>query len=198
LKFVSWVAIVAIVAVLFGVRDGVAQDSGLATVKVAVSDTFGAPVQGAKLTLTSIGPNEKFTALGGEANFERIPYGRYDLEVRLTGFEPRKERIRVYQPRVVFRVGLELGASHSYQRPNVFGSVGSDLKGRSDLWVRFMAIYSGDLVENAVDSLGHFEFDGMAAGKYLLFLVHKDQVLSMKPVDILGGKQVIEVTIEPK
>lgn len=196
MRTLSWWVIAASSVVRFAVGQTVVDKSDLATVTVVVSDTFGKSIPGAKVTLTSVGPNEKFTAVGGEAKFEHIPFGRYDVDVRLVGFEPRKERVRVYQPNVVINAGLEPGATHSYERPEMSGSVRPDLKGRLGLWVRLVAIYSSDLVENAVDSSGHFELNGMAAGKYLLVLFEKDKVLASKPVDVLGGKQATELTIE--
>src|SRR6185369_10935199 len=135
------------------------------------------------------------TATGGEAEFDRMPFGLYGLEVRLVGFLTRKERLNINQPRLVFRTGLELGATHTYERPKLSGSIKPDVRDRPDLWVRLVAIYSSDLVENAVDSSGKFELDGMAHGKYLLFLFQKDKLLAMRPVDILGGNQVIELTL---
>ena len=33
----------------------------------------------------------------------------------------------------------------------------------------------------------------MAYGKYLLILFEKDKVLATKPIDVLGGKQAVEL-----
>ena len=175
-----------------------AQEADFASVKVAVCDSFGESIPGAQVTLTSIGPKEKFSAAGGEAKFDRIPFGLYDLEVRLPGFLTRKEQIRVYQPTLVFQISVELAPTHSYERAELAGSIRPDVKGRANLWVRLMALYSSDLVENAVDSSGTFELDGMAVGKYLLILFEKGKVLAMKPVDVRGGKQVIDVALTSK
>ncbi len=182
-------------AVTFGQQP--APESDLAVVTVVVSDTFGRPIPGAQITLAAVGPSEKFTAIGGETTLEPIPFGRYDLQVRLAGFEPRSERIRIYQPIAVFHIGLEAGAIHSDKRPELAGTISPDTKGRSDLWVRLVALYSGDLVENTVDRSGHFELGGMALGKYLLFLFQKDKVVATKTLDVLGGKQAVELTLEP-
>ena len=198
MKLLCWWVTAASLMAALAVGQGVAQEPDLASVKAAVCDTFGQPVPGAKVTLTSVGPNETFTAVGGEARFDRIPFGLYDLEVRLPGFLTRKERIRVYQPSLIFQISLELAPTHSYERPELSGSIRSDVKARPDLWVRLTAIYSSDLVENAVDGSGKFELDGIAPGKYLLILFQKDKVLATKPIDVLGGKQTVELALESK
>ena len=195
MRSLGWRVIAASVAVILASAQTFAQEGGLASVKVIVCDTVGNPVAGARVSLTSVGPNQRFTAVGGEAKFESVPYGRYDLDVRLVGFEPWKQRVRVYQSSLVFFAGLELGATHSSERAELSGSIRPVVKGQSDLWVRLVAIYSSDLVENVVNNSGKFELDGMAPGKYLLLLFQGDKVLSMKPLDVLGGKQAVDMTI---
>lgn len=172
-----------------------AQEQNSANVKVIVSETFGRPVSGAKVTLTSVVPGETITAVGGEADFTAVPFGVYDLDIRLAGFVARKERVSIQFPTLVFRIGLQLGANHSSERAELFGSIKPRVDSPSDLWVRLVAFYSSDFIENAVDVSGKFEIEGMANGKYLLILFQKDKVLVMKPVEILGGKQTIELML---
>jgi hypothetical protein len=62
--------------------------------------------------------------------------------------------------------------------------------------VRLVALYTSDLAENAVDSSGTFELDGMAPGKYVLLLFQMDKLVATKSLEILGGKQNIEITLE--
>ena len=173
-----------------------AREAERANVTVVVCDTFGGSITGAKVSLTSVGPKEMFTAVGGAAKFDRIPFGLYDVEVSLLGFKLRNERVRVYQSNLVFQISLELGYPHGYVRPELSGSVQPYVTGQSELWVRLMALYSSDLVENTVTSAGKFELAGMAPGKYVLLIFQKDTVLAMKPVDILGGKQVVEIVLD--
>jgi hypothetical protein len=160
---------------------------------VIVVDTFGVHVSSANITLSSVGPTGKF-ASDGNATFDRIPFGIYDVEARLAGFLPRTERIRVYQPSVVINLGLEPGTTHSYERPELSGVLSGPTR-QLNLWVRLVAVYSSDLVENVVDGSGHFELDGMPPGKYLLLLFQKERVLAMKPLDILEGKQTIDLVL---
>jgi hypothetical protein len=186
----------AVVVATLAVGQGPAAGADVASVRVAVRTTFGELVAGAQVTLTSVGPKERFTATGGEAEFRRIPFGFYDLEVRLPGFLPREERLRVYQSALVYQIGLELAPGHTYQRPDISGSLKPTVKGRSDLWVRAMALFSSDLVENAVDSAGTFTLVGMAPGRYLLFVFQKDKMLAVKPLEVLGGRQAVEVNLD--
>jgi hypothetical protein len=198
LKSLSWCLIVAGVWTAFATDSAVAQGAEMATVKVIVFDTLGSPIPGARITLTSVGPKQTFTATGGKATLDQVPFGLYDMEIRLLGFVTRAERVRIYQSSVLFNVGLELAANHSYERAELSGAVKDDVKGRSNLWVRLVALYSSDLVENAVDSAGHFELDGMAHGKYLLILLEGNKVLATKSVELLGGKQTVKLVLESK
>ena len=133
---------------------------------------------------------------GGEAKFEGIPHGLYDLDVRLLGFLPRTERIRIYQRNLVIQLGLELAPTHAYERPELTGTIKSIASRRSDLWTRLVALYSSDLAENAMDSSGKFELDGMAP-EVCAYRFSKDKVVATKDLEILGGKQSIEITLEP-
>jgi hypothetical protein len=169
----------------------------VSSVKVIICDTFGEPLSGSSVTLTEIGSKKKFTATGGEVKFGAIPYSIYDLEVRLPGFKLRKEQVKVYQPSLVFQVALELAPPHSFERPELSGVIKPDIRNKPGLWVRLLALYSSDLIENAIDKSGRFELVGMAPGKYLLLLFEKDTMLAVKPVRFLGGHQVVEIALEP-
>jgi hypothetical protein len=103
--------------------------------------------------------------------------------------------VRIYQPRLVLRAGLELAPTHSYKRSELSGTISADWKGRPDLWVRLVALYSSDLIQSAVDSSGRFELDGMGSGKYLILLLDKDKVIATKSIDIVPGKQTVNLTV---
>jgi hypothetical protein len=169
-------------------------DLGSATVEVKVFDTFGIPLEGAQVTLTAIGPALSFKETGATADFKRVPFGRYDLEVKLVGFETRRQEVRVYGPSLIFRAGLELGSTSSVEHAELSGLVRSVDPRNSDLWVRLAGIYSSDLIENAVSEKGQFEFVGIAPGKYVLLLLQKDKILAVRQVEILRRKTLVEVT----
>ena len=169
-----------------------------AEVKVIVSDTLGFSIPGARVTLTSVVTAEQFAAEGGEAKFHHIPLDLYNLEVNMPGFVTRKERVDIASAHLVLRVGLELGSIISKTPSELSVSIKPGVKGRRNLWIRLMPLYSSDLLENAVDSAGHFELYGMASGKYLLVLFENDEVLATKPVDVRSGKQSVELTLEAK
>jgi hypothetical protein len=179
-------------AAILALANVAADPSDVSVVKVIVRDSFGRPLPGASVTLTSIGPNEIFRSVGGEAKFDKIPTGLYELDVSLPGFVPRKERLQIYQPNLTFRVGLDLGYNHNSVSPMLSGSAPDEWRGAPDLWVRLMPLYGGDLVENAVDRSGRFQLLGMYPGKYLLILFQGEKPLTMKPLDVLGGKQIVE------
>lgn len=196
MKFLRWTVILASATAPWAFCQNVAPESDMASIKTLVRDFFGKPIPDARVTITSVGPRKKFTAVGGEARFDKIPFGLYDLDVELPGFLPRKERIRVYQTSLLFYIGLELAPTHSYDRPELSGSIKFGAKNRPDLWVRLQAIYGSDLVENAVDSSGKFELDGMALGRYILLLFQNETLLAIRPVEVLGGKQVVEISVD--
>jgi hypothetical protein len=181
-----FVAMIAIGTVL-------AQEGDVARVRVVVRDTFGSPVSPTRITLSAVGPDNQFVASRGDATFDQVPYGVYDIAVHLAGFITRVERVRIFQPNAAFQLGLELAGNHAYERAELSGAVNAAVKGRPDLWVRLIGFYTSDLVENTVDSRGHFELDGMAHGKYLLILFEKEKVIATKAVDVLGGKQNIDL-----
>ena len=172
-------------------------DPDRANLRIVICDAFGYPLSGTRVTLTSIGPDGSFTSSGEEAKFNGVPYGLYDLEVRMPGFERRKEQIGIYQRDLAFRIGLRLLTTRAFQRPELSGSVKARTKASQALWVRLVALYSSDFVENRVDSSGKFEFDGMASGKYLLILFQEDKVLAIKPIDVFDNKQTIEIAPGP-
>lgn len=167
-----------------------------ARLTILVSTTFGEPIEKAPVVLTSVGPKDRFSAKGSKAQFARIPYGLYDVDIRLPGFLPRLERIRVYQRDLVLRMSIALAPTHAYERPELSGVIVAGLNRRSDVWVRLVALHSSDLIENAVDDSGKFELDGMVPGQYVLLVLHKSDVLAAKPLEVLGGKQVVRIPIE--
>jgi hypothetical protein len=172
------------------------EEDEVASLAILVSTTFGEAVEKAPVVLTSVGPKTRFLANGSRARFARIPYGLYDVDIRLPGFLPRLERIRVYQRDLVIRMSLALAPTHAYERPELSGLIASSPTRRSEMWVRLVALHSSDLIENAVDDSGKFELDGMVPGQYVLLVLHKTDVLAAKPLEILGGKQLVRIPIE--
>ncbi|HLG96094.1 MAG TPA: carboxypeptidase-like regulatory domain-containing protein [Bryobacteraceae bacterium] len=169
----------------------------MARITVKVVTTFGESVSGAQVTLANVGTKDEISSSGGEAIFNRVPFGLYDVRVRLAGFLTRTERIRVYQPILAYQIGLELAPRHSYDQPQVSGTVVNAVGQKTSLWVRLVNLYSGDLVENAIAETGKFELVGMAPGKYVLLLFDNTTPLMMRTLDVLGGKQVVELRLEP-
>lgn len=86
-----------------------AKEPNTASVEVILTDMFGAAVAGAKVTMASVVPGEQFAAVGGQARFDRVPFGTYDLQIRLVGFVPRIERLEIFQSSLIFRIGVALG-----------------------------------------------------------------------------------------
>src|SRR5579871_4088832 len=106
---------------LSGLQAGPAAEES--TVKIIVSDTYGLPLKDASVVLKSVGPHQVFTGKGGEAKFEEIPFGVYDVDIQLAGFPERQERIRVYQSSLVFRIGLRVPTGDGDERSLLSGTI---------------------------------------------------------------------------
>jgi hypothetical protein len=165
-----------------------------ARVTIIVSDTLGLALQDASVVLTSVGPRQKFTAVGGEAKFEQIPFGQYDLEVRLPGFPTRETRIRVFQQSLALRIGLDVPMPHASQRMVVSGNV-SNAKDLSDMWVRLVTIYSNDFIENAVDRQGKFELVDIPPGPALLIVFQRHQIVATKATNVSERNQQVTIAL---
>src|SRR6185295_19210679 len=78
-----------------------------------VVDQLGEPIAGAAIILMHDGKREAETASNqrGEFGFDRLPEGRYHLEITAAGFEPRSsDAIFVgARGRVAVQVGLQVG-----------------------------------------------------------------------------------------
>ena len=125
---------------------------------------------------------------------KQVPFGLYEAEVRVPGFEVRREKIGVYQQELMYRLGVVLNYPHSTERPEIAGAV-SFPGSRKDLWVRLVSIFGGDVIENAVDHNGAFHLTGAAPGKYILVLLRKETVLATRAIEVLGGSTVVNFTV---
>ncbi len=175
-----------------------AEESETARLTFIISTTFGEPLEKAQVLLTSIGPKQRLTGLSGSNGavlLEQVPFGLYEVEVRVLGFETRRERIGVYQQQLVCRLGLVLGYPHSTDRSEISGSVSSASGSKADLWVRLVSVFGGDLIENAVDRTGSFHIIGMAPGRYVLILFEKEKVLATKSVEVSAGSKTVNFSL---
>lgn len=186
----------ALPAALFGVQlDPTSEKSSLT---VIVSTTFGVPLEKAQVVLTSIGPKQRLTGLSGsrgEVSWKQVPFGLYEAEVIIPGFEARRERIGVYQQQLVYRLGVVLGYPHSSEHPQIVGSVFAAPGGSAGLWVRLVSLFGGDVIENAVDRAGGFHLTGMAPGLYVLILFEKEKLLATRSVELSGGSKTVKFSL---
>jgi hypothetical protein len=170
-----------------------ADEAEIVHLSFLITSTFGIPIEKARVTLVSVGPSQTFTGSSspsGEVRFE-IPRGRYDVDVKLLGFLTRHERIDAYQPNLLYRLGLVVSPTHAAVPSEIRGTVSPLVTGSSIRWVRLVALYGGELVENSVDSMGRFVLTGFAPGKYVLLLFEKARVVSTQQVELLDGINTI-------
>lgn len=60
-----------------------------------------------------------------------------------------------------------------------------------------MSVYSSDLIENRVESSGHFQIAGLYPGRYLLLIFENDRLIEWRPIDFLGGQKKVDVVLKP-
>src|SRR5437763_13203875 len=70
---------------------------GSAKVRLVVTTTFGQPVGRVLCIRRALGSSEEYRQMGESVNFERIPFGRYELEIQAANFSARRERVGIYQ-----------------------------------------------------------------------------------------------------
>ena len=175
------------------------ETSPVARLEIRVLSNAGEPLSEARVTLSGGGPNPQFAAvsgINGNLKFEHVPFGKWDLNVSLPGFQTHKERIAVYQSLLTFRLGLALGYPHDSERPEVSGSILA-VKSRdvSAMWVRLVSLYGGSLIENSVDSYGNFRLMGMEVGSYILLVIDGNKVVATKSVDVTIKRQELRIEL---
>ena len=176
-----------------------ADDLATAKLEILTLTTLGEPLAAARLQLSGDGSGPKYTGVSGpdgRAYFENVPFGQWDLDVSLAGFNNHRERIRVYQPALTFHLGLVLGHPHVSQRTEIQGVV-SPMKTKSkyEMWIRMVPLYSGEFLESAIDSAGRFKLLGMDVGSYVLLVIAEGKVLATRPIEVQQRKQDVFIEI---
>jgi hypothetical protein len=162
--------------------------------KINIVSSFGDALHDADVVLKSIGPADSYSTQGSEAKFPHLPFGMYQLRVRLAGFYDREEIVRIYQANLRLIVGLDLMTPHSFIAPELFGTVNFKRKSDTVKYVRLVALYSSEFFENEVDPSGHFHISGMPSGKYALLILEGGKTVALKDVILYGGNTTIVVS----
>ena len=175
-------------------QEPMADQVELTILRIVASTTFGNSVGAVRAVLSSVGPNEQYTREGENIAFEHIPFGVYDLELRAPGFKAHRERLGLYQAEVSYHVGLVVALPHSSKRTEISGLVLQVPKDASNLWIRLVSLYAGDLIEGRLDTRNRFRFVGISPGRYVLLLLDKGRVLDTQTVEFFGGTLALKVS----
>lgn len=170
-------------------------DEASATLKVSVCTTFGEPVEQSQIVVTSVGPAGQFKKAGAAVRFDALPLGLYTIEAQAPGFISRKETVGIYQQELSYRVGLAVAAPHGSERTEISGGITPTLTKETDVWVRFVALYDGGLIECQPDQSGKFHVTGIEPGKYVMLVFVKDRLLASREVEFLGAKLTVNVAL---
>ena len=126
-----------------------------AAVTVKVSTTFGEPVDGAQVSITSIGTKLQFMKTGEDVRFEGVPFDRYVIQAKAPGFVTQREVVGIYQEQFRYRMGLPLGTRDGGAPTEISGTVRTPGK-LTDLWVRLLLVYAAGLLQCQTDRHGRY------------------------------------------
>jgi hypothetical protein len=185
-------ASIAFTSVCFG-QLGQSPLADVATVKLVVTTTFGAPVGPVLATLRA--GQKEYRQRGDAITFERIPFDLYDLEIEAGGFTKRRERLAIYQTEIRLWFGLFVSRIHSEEYLEIMGSIVPIQKSPRDLWVRLVPLYSSNFVEDRVTPGGEFHLTGFDPGRHVLLVFDKDGLITTKLIDCFSGKQTVNIDL---
>jgi hypothetical protein len=171
--------------------------SPLARVYVVVTDTFGMPA-GKVLAILSAGSNEhyrRYEQSGEGIDFQRVPFGDYDLEISAAGFAKRHERVSIYNSEVRLWFGLAVAVLEGTGLAQVEGSILSPGRAQDGMWVRLVSLYSSDFIEDRVAPSGVFRLNMVHPGRYVLLLFDKSGLLATRQVDLPAGRSPLTVEL---
>ncbi len=173
----------------------VAQSLETGKVTIHAVTTFGVAIgESAYLELKEIGSGTRYQGKGAPIMLT-VPYGIFQLQLRVPGFEPTIETVTVYQAEIEYRIGLAVGFGHAYERARLDGTVVPIAKDQRGLWVKLSPMYNGGVYQSTVTQYGAFSIVGMPHGKYILSVCQGAEVKHTESIDIVGGKHRLQVRL---
>jgi len=172
-------------------------DRPRATITVKVLTTFGETIEGALVSMSSVGARAQFKKTGGEVRFEGLPFDRYVIEAKAPGFVTQRETIGVYQEQALYRMGLPLGITEASSPTEISGRVIGPVS-PTNLWIRLVAVYEGGLIQCQIDQSSRYRFVSPDPGRYLLLLFDGGHLLGSKEVNFVGGKLSLDFDVGRK
>jgi len=135
---------------------------------------------------------DKFRGLQGS----NIPYGDYILRLAVPGFKNYEQTLRVYQPLVSARIGLNVSLNVDTPIPIAKGNVKPISTDTASLWIKLIPIVNNNsLMESRVKSDGSFQFAGFDFGEYLLVVLRGTTIIYSKQVSLFLDESTIDILL---
>jgi hypothetical protein len=167
-----------------------------ATLKILTFTSRGEPLTSRVLgILTNLDTGQRYEKRDSAMTFHRLPWGRYEIRLEAAGFNVLREMIVLQQSNVECRLGLVLGVLERSGAQRIHGTVSPGTRKPADRWARLMPLYSGRLIEGAVDARGRYSLEEPPVGRYLLMILDGNKLLKVEPVDFLGRILTLDINI---
>jgi hypothetical protein len=125
-----------------------------------------------------------------------IPYGDYMLRLAVPGFKNYEQTLRVYQPLVFVRIGLNVSLNVDTPIPIAKGNIKPISTDTSSLWIKLIPIVNNNsLMESRVKSDGSFQFAGFDLGEYLLVVLRGTTIIYNKQVSLFRDENTIDILL---
>ena len=161
-----------------------------ATVHIVVVDGFGRDLGVAEVESFKYAERQDFSRHFQRNTAKDIPYGDYQVRVRITGFYSGQITAQVFQPVVWVVVGLMAGGERGeYPGPTVqmTGTVRNIDPGEKPVYIRLAAVYSNFMMDTRVslDQSGAFTLAGVIPdGEYILLTIGRTRVLDVRQLKV--------------
>jgi hypothetical protein len=131
---------------------------------------------------------------------DNIPHGIYRLEAFVPGYSAELRYVLINQARATVILGMPVSPIESVPFPAIRGHIlGSAPPKRS--FIRLVGIYSGQVMESAIEPDGTFGFAAVRCCRYLLLLMGDGGTLASKDLTIsdatLAGKIAVRLETPP-
>ncbi len=170
-----------------------APESGLATVEVMAFDSRGKFLGAPMVTVFESDDHTNFAAKFRNGVADRIPFGMYKVEGRLTGYSSEVRYIRIFEHRALVVLGLPVGRERPMLPPVTNGRILGSLPPEKKTFVKITGIFSSVSEEGSIGRDGEFRFAGLPNGLYLILVISEDGILASRVVSIPSSSIELEV-----
>jgi len=124
-----------------------------------------------------------------------IPYGIYAIRVHVRGFRSTERVVRVFQPKVLVIVGLQIGMETGTPTSDVSGRIQGADQSAGPIRVRMSGVYSNDILDAEVTGSGGFALEKVPDGEYVLAVTQREKVLVVKAIKLPSAESSIVIEV---